>query len=220
MPTFSTVIRKIVGKKNQKASQQLNHKRQAQALVRDDQYANAYLAMQNDQRSVLGLRPLEYVYQSIERSGILDRSTGKRRPLRRDETLCYEWVVGNAKTRASIEARVIDYAKEVRDQVLAQANQVLSHVGIRNTGADHAMHDVGENEAEPGHEDTMDAVRSDDAKLVAEMGKIAMQTKRSRQRRQQKEEKRIEKTKDNTGWDELEAGSDDIDEDEMEDSRP
>ena len=195
--------------------------RQVNRLLKGDQ--DLYLEMHNEQRSKLGLRPLEYVLERQERTGILDLSTGAREPMNANlARLVYKWVHGGEKKKASIRAIAEASAEQARAQVIAQTKNGSSQMTLHNTGTDPSPRDVRATvraiRAGPGNNDTKTEEMSDHVVTTGKTNEKVMRILRGRQRR--KEAKQIQKTKDNTGWDEIEAGSDDVDEDEMEDSRP
>ena len=205
MSKVSRVIRKTRIKDSLTPKQQEALGKLGKRLVKDDQ--DAYLKMHNEQRSKLGLRSLEYVSENLDRVGIMDLSTGPQCPLNdTHHRLVFEWAHGDADEKAVLKNLATECAKHVKAQLSAEgATAWLKMQSEENC--------VEKN-------DTEDERMSSDAMAEAEMGKCEKQSQRSRRWEEQKKAKRGQKTNDNLGWDEIEAGSDDMDEDEMEESRP
>lgn len=209
MSKVSRVIRKTAIKDSLTPKQQEALEKLGKRLVKDDQ--DAYLKMHNEQRSKFGLRPLEYVSENLDRVGIMDLSTGAQCPLNdTHHKLVFEWTHGDAEKRAVLKNLATECAEQVKAQLSADGATAWPQLQSEEIKVEKSDTEEEEEEEE----------MSLDAMIKAEMRKSEKHTKRNRRGIEQTKVKQIQRMKDNLGWDEIEAGSDDIDEDETEDSRP
>ena len=204
MSKVSRVIRKTAIKDSLTPKQQEAVGKLGKRLVTGDQ--DAYLKMHNKQRSKLGLRPLRYVSENLDRIGIMDLSTGAQCPLTdTHHKLVFEWIHGDAEKKAVWKNLATECAEQVKAQLTVEGATAWPQMQSEELKVE--GNDVEEE-------------MSSDAMIEAEMGKCEKQTKRSRRSKQHEKLKEIQKMKDKLGWDEIEAGSDEIEDDDMEDSRP